>query len=359
MTHHIVYTATSHGFGHAAILTAVMAAVSLRYPSIRQTLVTTVPEAVLRARLPVPFALVPYQCPTDFGMLMSGSTRVRLAETLSRYRAEHTAFNQALDGWDRVLGVLRPSLVVSCLSYAAIASATRRRLPAVTLGPFLWHDIVGAYAPGARDVLGTMAECYQKADAFLLTTPFVTPTVSGPKRAIVGPVGLGGHDRSDDLKQRGLLLPGERAVFASLGGIDEQVPYEAWRCPSGWRLLTQSHSRQTGLSVSDLIASASAVVTKPGYGTYVEAALAGAHLISRARPDWPETVGLLRWYREIGLRVAEVTEAAFSEEGPLTDLEGAMDCTSAALSSRSVPYGRITAGAEACADLIVGSYLPQ
>lgn len=290
---------------------------------------------------------------------MSGSTRVRLAETLSRYRAEHTTFNQALDGWDRVLRVLKPSLVVSCLSYAAIASATRRRIPAVTLGPFLWHDIVRAYAPDARDVLGTMAECYQKADAFLLTTPFVSPTVSGPKCAIVGPVGLGGHDRSDDLKQCGLLFPGERAVFASLGGIDEQVPYETWRCPSGWRLLTQRHSRETGISVSDLIASASAVVTKPGYGTYVEAALAGAHLISRARPDWPETAGLLRWYREIGLGVVDVTEAAFSGQGPLTDLEGAMDCTSASVFSRSVPYGRITAGAETCADLIVGSYLPQ
>lgn len=353
---HIVYTATSHGFGHAAILTAVMAAVSVRTPEIHQTLVTTVPEAVLRTRFSGPFSLITYQCPTDFGMVMSGSTQVRCAETLTRYRERHAAHDQALLDWNRLLSRLRPSLLVSCVSYTAVAAAAALGIPAVTVGPFLWHDIVGAYAPDADDVLGRMAACYQKADAFFLTTPAVTPAVKGPLRFDLGPVGLGGIDRGDILRQHGLLHPGERAVFASLGGIDEPVSYERWQCPPGWRLLTQHDSRRTGISVSDLIASASAVVTKPGYGTYVEAALAGAQLISRTRPDWPETAGLLGWYREIGLPVAEVPDEAFTAEGPLAALADMP--TRRPLPGRSGPFGRMTAGAEACADLLIDRYLP-
>ena len=37
------------------------------------------------------------------------------------------------------------------------------------------------------------------------------------------------------------------------------------------------------------------VLTKPGYGTFVEACAAGTPILSVARTDWPETDALMRW----------------------------------------------------------------
>ncbi|GAB3131383.1 hypothetical protein [Novispirillum itersonii] len=356
MTRRIVYTATPHGFGHAAILTAVMASVAVRYPAVRQTLVTTVPEAVLRERFSGAYEVVPHQCPTDFGMMMSSTTRIRLPETLDRYRTVHAQGSEALLEWRSLLGRLKPSLVVSSASYMAVAAASSLSVPAVTAGPFLWHDIIQAYAPGAVDVLSEMAAGYQAASAFLLTTPHVKPTVSGPEALTVGPVGLGGFDRRTELLRRGIVRDGERVVFASLGGMQEDVPYQRWLCPSGWRLLTQQDASRTGLRISDLIASASAVVTKPGYGTYVEAALAWAHLISRSRPDWPETTGLIRWYQGLGLPAEDVPEESFSEAGPLVGL-AASKPISTRLAGYPGPSGLRTSGAEDCAALLMQRFL--
>ena len=43
----------------------------------------------------------------------------------------------------------------------------------------------------------------------------------------------------------------------------------------------------------DLLSSVDAVVTKPGYATFVEAPAAGRPLVTLDRPEWPETPILL------------------------------------------------------------------
>ena len=45
----------------------------------------------------------------------------------------------------------------------------------------------------------------------------------------------------------------------------------------------------------DLLASVDAVVTKPGYGTFVEAACSGVPLLYVDRDDWPETPHFAAW----------------------------------------------------------------
>lgn len=284
---------------------------------------------------------------------MSSSTGILLPQTLERYHAAHQYLAAHLARRKTVLAALRPSLIVASASYSAIAAAAALGVPAVTVGPFLWHDILQAYAPGAETLLSEMAGLYQRATGFVLTTPFVAPTVAGPARHVVGPVGLVGQCHRADLMKMGGIRQGERIVFASLGGINESVPYSGWRCPDGWRLLTQEDAQRYGLRISDLIASSAAVVTKPGYGTYIEAAHAGASLISRARPDWPESAGLLEWYRQQGLPVHEVSEESFAGAGPLSVLPDGPDIRQ----GHPAVGQRFTPGAEQCADLLVGQYL--
>jgi UDP-N-acetylglucosamine:LPS N-acetylglucosamine transferase len=61
-----------------------------------------------------------------------------------------------------------------------------------------------------------------------------------------------------------------------------------------------------GLPFNDLLCSADAVITKPGYGTFTEAACNGIPVLYQRRGDWPEQEPLIAWLQEKA-RCAEVS----------------------------------------------------
>jgi UDP:flavonoid glycosyltransferase YjiC (YdhE family) len=76
----------------------------------------------------------------------------------------------------------------------------------------------------------------------------------------------------------------------------------------------------TGMPFADLLASCDALVTKPGYGSFVEAAVAGVPVLHLPRPDWPETPHLVRWLRR-NARALEIDEDAWHAGGIEAALE--------------------------------------
>jgi hypothetical protein len=73
-----------------------------------------------------------------------------------------------------------------------------------------------------------------------------------------------------------------------------------WIVASGVPAIAAKITRADQLSMSfiDVLASCDAVLTKVGYGTFVEAACNGVAIISLPRPDWPETTVLAEWAAE-------------------------------------------------------------
>lgn len=254
------------------------------------TFVTALPEALLRARWGRPCAVVAHQGRADFGMVMTSSTGIDVAASLSAHRAALAAREADITAEAAILSRLRPHGVLSCISPRSLDAAARLGLPAVGLGPFTWAEVVAAYADGSAEVAAVIASLrasYANAAAVVATTPFVPMDL--PNLRPVGPVGLLGQRRPETLPR----APGEHLALVALGGIPEAVPVADWPAVPGWRLLTPEDLG--ALSVSDAIASVDAVITKPGYGTFVEAACAGTPVIWRERPDWPEMPGLGQW----------------------------------------------------------------
>lgn len=307
---HIVASITAHGFGHAAIVTAVLRTIAETRPGCRFSIVTTVPEEVLRLRMgEIPFVYICHQATTDFGMKMASSTDVLRGSSAAAYLAAHKDLDRVLVKEAEVLGSLSPDLVLSCASYVALAGAARIGVPGVGIGPFSWLEIAHAFCadlPGMGPVLDEMRDAYWRAAAFLRTSPGIP--MAHPGLRTVGPVGLPGQRRREDLGAILGLHSDERVALVALGGLDEPVAVEAWPQRSGWRWLVAGESHRssafalaaTGLGVSDAIASADVVITKPGYGTFVEAACHGVPLLVRQRLDWPESRGLTAWFRQSG-----------------------------------------------------------
>lgn len=94
-------------------------------------------------------------------------------------------------------------------------------------------------------------------------------------------------------------------MLIALGGIDHRLPVGDWPRLPGVRWLVAADWQcahpdaialeSFGLNFTDLLCSVDAVVTKPGYGTFTEAACNGTPVLYQRRDDWPEQDCLIGW----------------------------------------------------------------
>jgi hypothetical protein len=86
------------------------------------------------------------------------------------------------------------------------------------------------------------------------------------------------------------------------------LPDTHWLIPDAWQVARADCHTIEALDwpFVDLLRSVDAVVTKPGYGTFTEAACNGAALLYQRRDDWPEQDCLIDWL-QAHARCAEVT----------------------------------------------------
>jgi len=310
-----------HGLGHLAQAAPVLNALHAARPDLEFLVWSGVSQTALAARIHAPFQH--RHEPADVGLAMHDAVRVDLAAS----RAAYLAFHQDWDArvaceadWLRdqdITGVLSD---VACLPLAAAAQAG---IPGVALCSLNWVDIAGAYLaeqPGMAPVLEQMAAAYRSARAFLRVIPAM-PMDWLENREAVPPIAALGVDHGVELRARLELEQDERLVLLGFGGIAYQAaqPLPAlngvrWLVPDDWRqergdLIPFSRS---GLSFLDLLASCDALITKVGYGSFMEAAAVGIPVLYIDRPDWPETPFLADW-------LLAHTRAAVIDEAQLFD----------------------------------------
>lgn len=310
---------TPHGYGHAAIVTAVVNTLLARHSDLQVTFVTTVPEGVLAERVNGPVRVIGHAGRSDFGLLMSSSTGIRVDDSLAAYAAAHADWPAVVAADAEILRQIAPDVVVSCAGYACLAAAAGMGVPAVCLGPFSWRMMLANYCgdrPEAARILADMDAAYGAAEVFLETAPAVPTGL--PHAVPIGPVG--GPARMDGavVRRRLEVAAGRPLAVLAMGGIPESLSAGSWSAldAAAWLSAGDAGDGLTpvgsvGLSVSEAIAACDVVVTKPGYGTFVEAACGGTALIYRDRPDWPETAGLHTWLADY-VPVARIDAETFS-----------------------------------------------
>jgi len=315
---HLSVDISSHGFGHLAITAPVLNALAEIVPDFRLTVRSALPAAKLQQRIKVPYALIP--AATDFGYVMIDATRVNLAASATAYRQAHSDWSARVADEARFLDKLKPDLVLTNVSYLPLAGAAAAGIPAVSLCSLNWADLFDHFfgnQPWAAPIHAEMLAAYRSAQAFLRITPGMAMEALGNVES-VGPIAALGtrHD---------LGLSGEKAVLIAMGGIAHRLPVENWPRQPGVRLLYPGEwncqhpdaiaGESFGLSFTDLLCSVDAVITKPGYGTFTEAACNGTPVIYQRREDWPEQDCLIEWLKDHG-RCTEIS-AATLEHGQL------------------------------------------
>lgn len=301
---HICFSITHHGFGHAAISTAVIAELQALLSDIKITIMSKVPKEYFSQRLGNSFDYLAFG--SDFGMHMHSPIKVDTATSHQQYLTLAQQWPTRVAQEQAVLQQLKPDLVVSNISPVTLAAAQALSIPCASLAPFNWRQIYQHYCndlTGSQDVLALFETAYQGVNAILKTTPHVVDPLNHSREIEVGVICQQGN------AQKGTLHASLRANHSSLsfaqiglialGGMPEPLDLMAWPSIPGWLWLvdqTPPQQRQDMLHFSaanmrflDLIFSVDLALTKPGYGTYTELACAGTNAVTLARPDWPET----------------------------------------------------------------------
>jgi hypothetical protein len=253
---------------------------------------------------------------------MHSAWEVDAAASQQVYRAFHEGWEAGLQHDRQLLRELNPDVVLADIPYRVLLAAGQLGITSVGLCSLNWAAIYSAYCEGDENdirVLAEMLSGYRAADVFLMPQPAMAmPELDNTR--VIGPIARTGVQQRCGLRTRCGRPADARAILVALGGIETEMPLANWPQldNTAWLFAHAVHSERNdmidldelSMSFIDVLASADAVLTKPGYGTYAEAVCHGVALLALARPDWPETEGLNRWAQQHG-RIETITREQF------------------------------------------------
>ncbi len=317
---HLLLALSGHGYGHLAQCAPVLQALRARLPALRLTVMSELPRTVLAERLGHEFTHLSQA--TDPVLPMRSAWEVDVAASLKAFDEFHRDWEAALQADVEQLRVLAPDLLLANIPYRLLVAAKQAEVPAVALCSLNWAAVLASYCgtgPEVRPILEQMWAGYRAADLFLAPQPALPMPELDNYRAI-GPIARQGRCIRQALHAELGVKPATRVVLVALGGIDSALPLADWPRLQGlvWlfpQALEASRddwfdSRKLSFPIIDVLVSADAVLTKPGYGTYTEAVCNAVPLLTLARPDWPETAYLNAWARRHGC-LEEISVAQF------------------------------------------------
>lgn len=312
---HLLVYISGHGYGHVAQVAPVLNQLALLAPATRLTICSAVPEQFLRSRI---FARFDYiQRVADFGMLMQSALEVDTDASVDAYLEFHADWDRKVAQEVAWIEMLEPDAILSNVAYLPLAAARQLGITAFAICSLNWADVLQHYAgnrPQIQAVLQQIRHAYAGVHTFLRTTPAMTmpwlaqchecgpvADLASPQRArIFNTLNLSQHTR-------------QHLVLVSMGGISTDIRPDhfpalenvQWLLPENWlRGLQRKDFHVTeslGENFSDILASCDLVLTKPGYGTFVEAACHGVPVLYVERDGWPEQDCLITWLQQHGL----------------------------------------------------------
>jgi hypothetical protein len=329
---HLVVSISGHGFGHVAQTAPILKLLHQLLPQLRITVRSAVPPSHLRSRIHAPFTHLPSE--GDIGMVMSSALDVHGAASRAAYRAFHADWDARVAGEARLLRELGADMVFANVGYLALAGAQHAGIPNAALCSLNWADIYRHYF-GVDAIASQIHDCYADANAFLRATPGMAMS-DLPNLFPVAPIAAIGNNRRDQLDRHLKLSKDEKLVLVSMGGITSRLPIESWPRIEGVRWLVQQNWQvehpdavvleTLPMSFNDLLASSDALLCKPGYGSFVEAACCGVPVLYVNRPDWPEAPALTQWLQQHGL-CREVSRNALEQGNVAGELEEIWNAT--------------------------------
>jgi hypothetical protein len=309
---------SGHGYGHAAQVVPVLNALGALLPDLTAILRTAVPASFFRDRLTIQWKHSPAQ--QDVGCIQDGPLKIDIDATWAAHQHFHETWEARLTNEVAAMQAASPSLVIADTPYLAIEAGSRAQIPTVALANFTWDLVLKEYCHTSnhshQQLIECIRGCYAKADMALRITP--APGIDAFSSMIdIGPIAEPTSPERNRLASALALASDERLVLVGFGGIPltslplkqmEQLrPYRFLidgPAPSGY---SRIHSTKTlPFSFKTLLASVDVIMTKPGYGTVVEAVTLQQPIVYVRRFNFADEPPLVDYLHRYG-RSAELS----------------------------------------------------
>jgi len=242
-----------------------------------------VPASFFRDRLTIQWELSPAQ--QDIGCVQDGPLNIDIDATWASHQRFHKTWEERLSNEVAAMQTASPALVIADTPYLAIEAGSRAQIPTVALASFTWDIVLNEYCNATdnshQQLIQCIRESYAKAHIALRITP--APRIDAFSNIIdIGPIASLTSPERDLLASALALAPNERTVLVGFGGIPlTSLPLEQIEQLRHYRFLfdgpvppgySRIYSTKTlPFSFKTLLASVDVIMTKPGYGTIVEA----------------------------------------------------------------------------------------
>ena len=303
---------SGHGYGHAAQVVPVLNALGALVPGLTAILRTTVPASFFRDRLMIQWTLSPVQ--QDIGCIQDGPLKIDIDATWAAHHHFHETWDARLSHEVAAMQAASPELVIADTPYLAIEAGSRAQIPTVALANFTWDLVLKEFCHVSdhshQQLIQCIRDCYAKADMALRVTP--APRIDAFSNMIdVDPIASPASPERDRLVSVLALTPNERTVLVGFGGIPlTSLPLEHMEQLRHYRFLfdgpvppgySRVHSTETlPFSFKTLLASVDVIMTKPGYGTIVEAVMLQQPIVYVRRYNFVDESPLVDYLHHYG-----------------------------------------------------------
>ncbi|BCA53189.1 hypothetical protein W02_03290 [Nitrospira sp. KM1] len=303
---------SAHGFGHAAQVVPVLNALGRSVPGLHVILRTGVPTSFFHDRLTIPWTLHSVQ--QDIGCVQQGPLKIDVPATWEAHRHFHTQWDERLTCEVRDLKAARPSVIIADTPYLACAAGRETGIPTIGVANFTWAEILKPYimphAASEQALVATIENHYGRADSALRIAPGL-PLSPYKTVADIRPIAEPSRSQREEVREYLGLAAEERLVLVGFGGIPlTTLPWNAMHNMKGYRFIVDgvlphaySGIRQLSsmpFSFKTLLASVDVVMTKPGYGTVVEAVALDIPIVYVRRHNFADEQPLVDFMRRYG-----------------------------------------------------------
>ncbi|MBI5673947.1 MAG: hypothetical protein HZC50_12060 [Nitrospirae bacterium] len=309
----LIWAAISgHGFGHAAQVVPVLNALGRLVPDLRVLLRTTVPPAFFKGRLLPPWDVSPVQ--QDVGGIQNGPLRIDVDATWREHNQFHSSWEERLQTEIDAMRIAAPNVVLADTPYLALTAGKAAAIPTIALVSITWDLVLSEYtAPPSIDrqaILQLIQQAYAQADLALRIAP--APKIESFQRVVdIGPIAEPAPSAREQLTECLGLAPGEHTVLVGFGGIPlDSLPFDQLESLTGYRFLFDGsippHSKRfvstssLPFSFRTLLASVDVIMTKPGYGTLVEAVALHTPMVYVRRYNFVDEQPLVEYLHRYG-----------------------------------------------------------
>lgn len=258
-------------------------AIGHRAKDVTAILNTSVSASFFDLRLKIPWRLNPVQ--QDIGCIQHGPLRIDIPATWEAHRRFHTNWDAKIRREADAITQACPALVLSDISHLATAAGAAAGVPTAALCSLSWDAVLELYArPGDEEeqaVVRHIRHAYAGAACLLRPAPGI-PAKAFRTVVDVGPICEPHAPQTRALRAALQVSESECIVLVGFGGIaQEQFPFSVLESMSPFRFILDAEvpsgltrvlsTRDLAWPFHTLLASADLIITKPGYGTIVEA----------------------------------------------------------------------------------------